>query len=239
MTTRPDEPIYATCGGIVEDDKDPLGVFRLRIRVPILHGPLSNGETISTGDLPWALPTGLPAGATPDSGAITWLPKIGDPVFVRFLDGDPEKPIWEWGNQNLTQAKAFPVHNELGTAYPPPGTEFTRFGHFITLEQTRLRVVTKAGYTLILDDANKQLALITPAGNYLKLDDRAGVATIQAPEIDLGENATDAVVRLSDLQAVCDWANTHTHGGVKQGGDSTDVPDQTVDPTASQVSYSL
>lgn len=250
-------PFWGTYAGTVEDDKDPLGALRLRVRIPILHGPLSNGETITITDLPWALPTGLAAGATAESGAMVWLPKIGDHVYIRFLDGQPENPIWEWGNQDTTQIKAYPTHNELGTAYPPPGTEFTRFGHFFTLEQTRVRLVTKGGNTVTLDDANhiitvrtsgtniltlddpnKLITLQTPSKNYLTLDDGANVATVQAPKILLGANATDPVARLSDLQKLSDTFNSHTHSGVKAGGDDTAVPNQDMKPTGSNVSAS-
>ena len=85
---------FATYAGYVEDNKDPDNIGRLKVRVPTVYGPAdSQKNTISTADLPWALPAGLPAGGSPDSGAIQWLPEPGDHVYVRFLDGEPEKPI--------------------------------------------------------------------------------------------------------------------------------------------------
>src|SRR3546814_4627799 len=39
------------------------------------------------------------------------LPEPGDHVWVRFLDGQPEKPIWEWGMQTITDAKNLNLHH--------------------------------------------------------------------------------------------------------------------------------
>jgi hypothetical protein len=235
--------------GTVEDNTDPLQIGRLRCRVPVVYGPVGGNDAITTTDLPWALPAGFPAGGTDKSGAQVWFPNSGDHVFIMFLDGEPEKPVWFWGNQDTNQNAAYNTSAILGSTWPPPGTTLTRFGHNLTIEPTQMRVVTKGGFELILDDANNLIKLFTPGGNYLLLDDQANTATLNAPTIDLGTDADqddgNALVRKSDLQKAIDdtqdYINAHTHTGVISGGAVSGPPANPMDVTAeaSTVSNSL
>lgn len=134
--------------GRVEDNKDPEKLGRLKVRVPIAYG---NSSQISTAQLPWALSRGLPAGGTSKSGGMDWLPDVGDQVWVTFLDGEAEKPLWEWATQSRPQARSFQLHQ-----YDKNGKPFraalTKFGHTVEINETSVILTTAKGNVILLDD---------------------------------------------------------------------------------------
>lgn len=152
--------LFATHAGTVEviDDPDRLG--RIKVRVPTVYGPVAESG-LSVEDLPWALPAGLPAGGSPESGAITWLPNIGDRVWVRFLDGEPEKPIWEWANQTTKQASDYPVWRRSPGGYDgeiaPRSAMLTRYGHSIDFQPDEFTIRTSRGYKIRFTDSTGRL----------------------------------------------------------------------------------
>lgn len=85
--TTPDR--YGLHIGVVVDRDDPDKVGRVRVRVPGLYEPLS----------PWALPLGMPGGASADRG-LWWLPEVGAEVAVFLHRGDEDDPRYmpaQWG----------------------------------------------------------------------------------------------------------------------------------------------
>lgn len=134
--------------GIVEDNRDPDKMGRLKVRVPIAYGDSSN---ITTAQIPWALTRGLPAGGSQKSGGLDWLPEVGDQVWVTFLDGEPEKPIWEWATQSRPQSKKFPLH-QYGPDGKPSRAALTRYGHTVELNESSIIITTAKGNVILLDD---------------------------------------------------------------------------------------
>jgi hypothetical protein len=178
-------------GGIVEDTGDPLKMGRLRCRVPVVYGTVTgneaDGSAITTNDLPWALPMGLPAGATNKSGMIGWLPTVGDHVYVQFLDGEPEKPVWTWGGQDTTQVSGIggwsrdpggytdaspsstaptiteDASGDLNTSTKAPASAFlSRYGHLMDFQEDSLTLRTANGYLLRFTDSTQQLDIYAP-----------------------------------------------------------------------------
>lgn len=69
---------YGIYRGVVAENKDPLGQFRLKVRVPqILFDQVSD----------WAWSIHQP-------GVTRSIPKVGAGVWVAFEGGDPSYPIW-------------------------------------------------------------------------------------------------------------------------------------------------
>lgn len=77
--------------GIVEDNKDPEGLGRCKVRVPSIHGELTYPIDI----LPWARPLALYP--VHDSRGCVIIPDIGDIVWVLFEGANRDFPIYFGG----------------------------------------------------------------------------------------------------------------------------------------------
>lgn len=73
---------------VVEDNQDPMGLGRVRIRLPMLHG--FKGEGVPTESLPWATTCGSSNGYGYGSYMV---PEVGETVLTLFEDENPYKPI--------------------------------------------------------------------------------------------------------------------------------------------------
>lgn len=204
--------------GIVEYTQDPAKLGRVKVRVPVAYGVRSNsgGGYIPTNLIPWALPVGLPAGMSQASGGMDWLPQVGDQVLVRFLDGEPEKPVWEWFVQTTSAAKNFPLH-QYGTTGLPSRSALTRYGHSLQFVEAGLQFSTQSGYQLVLADdkaGNGQILLQSGLGQYLQMDDKSGVTTL---------NVNNALFQAATFRAsstTSDWFSLVD----KDGNSAQDIP---------------
>jgi Type VI secretion system/phage-baseplate injector OB domain len=170
----PARPLYGTVSAVVESIKDPEQRGRIKARASSVYGPAEGA--IATTDIPWALPAGLPAGGSPASGGIDWMPEVGDQVWLRFLDGEPEKPIWEWALQHKKQAQSFPFRNYKGDT-PDKHALLTRYKHKIEIREDRVTISTSKKYFLELIDASEDAqdgscTLETAKSYFLKLLDK-------------------------------------------------------------------
>jgi len=178
------EELSGTYAGIVSDVNDPSKVGRVKVYVPTVHGQLNEeGGSIPAQLLPWAFPAGIPSGGQVLSGGISWLPIVGDQVWVRFLDGQPEKPIWEWANQNIYQRDNWGPLNKYDKAGPVARGAISRYDHWIEFLETQLNLYTKQGYTVNIKDGdtgsqNGSINLFTPRGGLISLDDKSESCTI-------------------------------------------------------------
>lgn len=169
----PHPNLFGTYSGVIESTKDPEKRGRMKVRVPVVYGPAEG--SIPTSDLPWALPSGLPSGGSSGSGGIDWLPEIGDQVWVRFLDGEPEKPVWEWALQNSKQAKDYPFRSYEGST-PNRHALLSRYGQSMEISEAGITLVTSKGYSIQLIDSGKgpltgSLEMQTGKAYYFKMMD--------------------------------------------------------------------
>jgi hypothetical protein len=174
--------------GIVMKNDDPEKLGRLKIRVPHAYGATgSEIGSISVDNLPWALPSGLPQGGSARSGAISWLPEPGDQVIVWFLDGEPEKPVWSWLMQTVSQAKGYAVNaysDTGGIVGKPSRAVLTRYGHAIEFNSGSIIEATSGGYRFVIRDSampqsqDGQIQISTPKGNYIEIDDQTSTLTV-------------------------------------------------------------
>lgn len=169
-----------TYAGIVESNKDPLKLGRVKARVPHVFGSDATGSGyIGVNDLPWALPAGMPAGGSSASGGFSQLPEVGDKVWVRFLDGEPEKPVWEWGMQSFDDRDNLPLHSYgIGTPVGDPDrTLWTRYQHALSINAGSIIATTSQGYRIVWTDATEpgagdgNITATTAHGNMVILDD--------------------------------------------------------------------
>ena len=185
---------YGKYRGVVSDVDDPNSMGRLRASVP---------EVLGEVDSPWALPCAPYSG---DGMGIYAVPPVGAGVWIEFEAGDPARPIWAgcwWGTDQLPQ-------NESGAETRP------------TIKIIR----TESGTMLTMDDDNQVISLSDENGNnILKIEVTQGKVTIkgqtkaivEAPQIELVENATHPVVfgdeLMTYLSQLVSIYQTHIHPG--------------------------
>jgi len=73
---------YGKFRGIVMDANDPLGLARLRAKVPDVSGENPSG---------WAMPC---LALVEGQGVRMVVPAVGASVWIEYEHGDPEYPIW-------------------------------------------------------------------------------------------------------------------------------------------------
>jgi len=229
--------LLGTYAGIVENVKDPQRLGRVKARVPHVHGVSGSGAGyIGTNDLPWALPSGMPAGGGPASGGFSQLPAVGDKVWVRFLDGEPEKPVWEWGMQSLTDRDNMKLHSydeTAGKVGNPKSTIWTRYGHAFEINAGSIIVTTSKGYRLQIidgDPTDGTIRLTTALGNQFQLDDLDDGAFLHA-NVDFRLDISNELRGTSDSFT---WRTMSSDFSVRSGGaiDMTSVDDITLTTTS-------
>jgi uncharacterized protein involved in type VI secretion and phage assembly len=194
----PDEPgtsrFYGKHRGTVSNNQDPLSLGRIKARVPSVL------QDVETG---WALPAAPYSG---DGVGVYTIPAVDAGVWIEFEAGDVSLPIWTgcwWGDNQLPK-------DETGSTTTPD----------------RKIIRTEQGLLLSLDDGGKTIALSDSNGNNLlkfqvdqgQIKMQAGTkVVIEAPQIELVQNATHPLVFGDDLlqylSKLVITFNTHVHQG--------------------------
>lgn len=177
--------IYGVYPGIVEYNLDPLHVGRVKVRVPLIH---QTEVSIDTKDLPWAVPI-LSLGGVHDVGSYN-VPPTGATVYVQFMAGDPEQPLYFGGwYKTPTKPRAinFKVNQETGALLPEierfpvsAGYWFQPIGPEIPSEiaaqpyhdpTVRLLLKSVKGHTFIVEDRDEfeKLDIIDRSGQQLTM----------------------------------------------------------------------
>lgn len=190
---------YGKYRGIVQYTNDPRGMGRIRALVP---------EVLDDQTSPWALPCVPFAG---DGLGQHTVPPVDAAVWIEFEAGDPSRPIWTgcwWAEGQVPK-------NNQGTAAMPP-----------------LKIIrTEAGLMVAMDDDGQVIDVSDQDGsNLLKIEVKQGQiliqgaikAVVEAPQIELVQNATHPVVFGDELMTYLNQLvmilQTHTHPGELAAG---------------------
>lgn len=185
---------YGKYRGTVKDNKDPKKMGRIRALVPEVLGDVVSG---------WALPCTPYAG---DGVGQFIVPSENAGVWIEFEAGDVSRPIWTgcwWGEEKLPK-------DASGAATTPP-----------------LKIIrSEKGLMITMDDNTQTITLSDENGkNMLKIKVQSGQITVQgavkavveAPQIELVENATHPVVfgdqLLQYLNQLVQLYQSHMHPG--------------------------
>jgi uncharacterized protein involved in type VI secretion and phage assembly len=179
--------------GLVVDRNDPEQLGRLKVKVPSLLADATTG---------WAWPASPYAGA---GAGFFFIPQVDDLVWVEFLEGELEHPIWS------------------GCAWAKPGgqSEIPQEAQSSYPDQSVIK--TPSGITIILSDASgSELVTIRAAnGCEIVMDPNANRITVQAGEIILRGSAgmTEELATKTFVQQIFD---VHVHPtGVGPSGPPT------------------
>jgi hypothetical protein len=134
--------------GLVVQPIDPEGRGRLMVSVPDVFGPNVTS---------WALPC-LPYGGL--SMGMFVVPAIGANVWVEFLHGNPDRPIWTgfWYGSILTA----PVTPKLGAPGTPQMTIESLLKHAVVISDTPIMPFLPLGGILLKSGAS--FVAIEPTG---------------------------------------------------------------------------
>ncbi|MEM9088867.1 MAG: phage baseplate assembly protein V [Cyanobacteria bacterium P01_F01_bin.53] len=191
MYERMEGQFFGKYRGVVKENFDPSGRGRLQVLVP----------TVMDQEPIWAMPCVPYAGSNMGLYA---MPEPGTGVWVEFEAGDPSYPIWVgcfWADGEV------PKNNRSIPATPP------------------VKIIrTKQGLMVSLDDQQQAIAISDKSGNNLvnievqqgKITVKGGLkVVVEAPQIELVENATHPVVfgdqLLQYLGQLAQLYNVHTH----------------------------
>lgn len=189
--------------GTVLENKDPESLGRLKVKVPIVTADIPANQ------LPWALPIGLPAGNSAASGGFDWLPESNDQVYVQFLDGEPEKPLWMHGHQTIAGAAELKLRAK-NPDNSPKRAGFTRYGHTVEFGPSSVIVTTSKGYSITFEDSltlKGQVVIQTPVGHKVTMSDLDNTMTLRTPSGQTLEfndlvGSVTALVSQLDLQSL-------------------------------------
>lgn len=207
----------SVCPATVVSVNDTLKQGRIQVRVPALHGAQDDDSRIQDSDLPWATPCFPFAGG---GSGLLGVPPVGAGVFVAFIMGSPDHPVWlgSWiGNNDAVSEHADGYEDGVPKTYVVKSLG----GHVLKLSdktgEVEIEILTKAGNRITLSDTDKQIQIQSKDGHKLTIADTPKTITAEtasgqkvvlddtAGEIQV--TATTKVVIKADAQITLD-ANT-------------------------------
>jgi uncharacterized protein involved in type VI secretion and phage assembly len=169
--------------GFVADRDDPDRLGRLKLRVPSVLGGAVTG---------WAWPAAPYAGA---NRGLLFLPHEKDIVWVEFIEGELEHPVWSgggWAKPGGTSE----IPEDAREHYPDTGVLRTRFGLVIVMDD-------KSG--------SEKIVIRAKNGCEVTLDPNANQITVKAQKVVI-EDGGQQVQELATKAFVKEVFETHKHG---------------------------
>lgn len=161
--------------GIVTDNKDPKGLGRVKVKFPALTEEHSSN---------WARVVSPGAGK---QRGFDCLPEINDEVVVMFEHGDIHRPYVMGGLWNGEDTPCGATDDNVADGKVRLRTFKTRAGHQLQFvdedkgcSKAGVRVETKCGHQIKLDDSGKNIEIATSNGHKLCLNDCEGTVTLSS-----------------------------------------------------------
>ncbi|HEU4578339.1 MAG TPA: phage baseplate assembly protein V [Polyangiaceae bacterium] len=183
LLERQQHKYFGKYRGFVEDRDDPDQLGRLKLRVPsVLEGAVTG----------WAWPASPFAGA---GRGFLFLPQKDDIVWVEFIEGELEHPVWSGG----------------GWAKPGGTSEIPEDAKANYPDTAVLR--TKFGLVIVMDDAsgNEKIVIRAKNGCEVTLDPNAGQVTVKAQKVVI-QDSGQQLQELATKAFVQDVFEKHKHG---------------------------
>ncbi len=147
-------PVAGLQAGVVTDNEDPTGEFRVRVRLPLVN----DGD-----DGVWARVASLDAG--PDRGFF-FRPEIGDEVLLGFLDDDPRQPVL----LGMLHSSALAAPLAPSNDNPQKGyTSRSKIELLFDDDKKSVTLSTPGGNKLVLDDSAQGITIEDQNGNKIVL----------------------------------------------------------------------
>lgn len=147
----------------VEDNKDPLGIGRVKIRIPKFHGLEKGGYSVEA--LPWATMISQSAGSGYGSFIV---PEIGEYVMVQFEDEDLHKPVYYGSLYGTASRKAKPYESAGEKWKSAAGSN-------------------EVPYSAQREDPTKKILYRSPKGAEISVDEEKGYENIVLSDV-VGQN---------------------------------------------------
>ena len=147
-------PVAGLQAGVVTDNEDPEGEFRVRVMLPLV---------VDGDDGVWARVAAVDAGS--DRGFF-FRPEVGDEVLVGFLDDDPRQPVILGMLHSSAMAAPLSPSNDN----PQKGYK-SRSGIQLLFDDEKkiVTLLTPGGNSLVLDDDAKGITIQDQNGNKIVL----------------------------------------------------------------------
>ncbi len=190
-------PVAGLQAGVVTDNEDPAGEFRVRVRLPLVN----DGD-----DGVWARVASLDAGA---ERGFFFRPEIGDEVLLGFLDDDPRQPVLlGMLHSSALAAPLSPSNDNHKKGY----TSRSKIELLFDDEKKSVTLTTPGGNTLALDDDAQGITIQDQNGNKIVLSS-SGITIESSKALEL-KAGTTLDVKASTALTVEGTASTD----VKSGG---------------------
>jgi hypothetical protein len=196
LAEHAEQQYFGKYRGFVMDNKDPLKLGRIKVRIPSIFvcdaahsgSDACDPDRKDDGDetvTDWAWPC-LPCGGAADQG-LFFVPDCGANVWVEFEEGNLDHPIWVgtfWANPDKKPQTPQEAQDMAGTkknSEPMRRVLKTTSGHFLEFCDIKgkesITLKHKDGALINLDEKGS-LSVLNKNGSYLFLNADAGEASL-------------------------------------------------------------
>ena len=148
--------------GVITNVNDPENLGRVKIRV--------KGILDEDFETDWASVIYMATGQ--DAGQIFQIEE-GDPVFVAFLNGDVDNPVWI--GTRYTEKHKPPAEIKKGKKKRQRHIIKTKKGHILVMSDEKkekyIQIKTEKGHLIKVDDKENEIIIKSKNGNIIHIDD--------------------------------------------------------------------